>query len=77
MQPPGINPSQCSKKLVAKVFHGIDLYEECAMKEVYVEGLELALSKRLREYYGAKKEATLFHHTFRATSLLRLQDRVI
>lgn len=57
--------------MVTKIVRCGDVYEECALSKILFEGLGQSIRQSMRELWAHKKEETLTHFLFYATSLLR------
>lgn len=68
-QPSRMKPFQYAEEVVAKTLQCEDVYEECTLNEIFIEGLDTSIRHCMR-YYLEKNKHTNFHGlAFHTTSL--------
>lgn len=68
-----MSPFQYAEVLVTTSLGCEDVYEECVLNKIFIEGLDDSILHSMHEYRGGKKKANLQDPALHATSHLRLQ----
>lgn len=69
--------SQDAEGIVAENLQGGAVHEENASNEIFIRRLDSSMRRSLCKYWSAKMKATLHHHAFHGTFLLKLQEKEI
>lgn len=72
-QPLNMTPFQYAEGFVTRTIRSEDVYENHALNEMFIEGLDLSIHHKMCEYWEGKENANLHALEFHTTFLLRLR----